>query len=98
MSLPPNSHTCNHVASVHTVCSQFVSSVINIFFDYYISDDTQLQYILGAVGGETTPHKRKEKGNKGEVQKQSINDKIKYIRELLPHLEEEFIKVHIAIR
>lgn len=59
------------------------------------SDDTQLQYMLAETVSEVQPTgvpaatKQKYKGKAPNV-KESVN----YIKEMLPHLEEDFIKVN----
>ena len=73
------------------------------YYYYYcsISDDSQLQYMLAESVSDVLspppplPPAPTTQRSKGKAP--SIKESVSYIREMLPHLEEEFIKVSTSI-
>ena len=74
------------------------------YYYYYcsISDDSQLQYMLAesvsdVLSAPPPPLPPAPTTQRSKGRAPSIKESVSYIREMLPHLEEEFIKVSTSI-
>jgi hypothetical protein len=60
-------------------------------------DDTQLQYVMSAITGKAPPTQTAPTTQGKSKKPKDLRKSVENIKELLPHLDDEFIKVGVVV-